>query len=271
MRKWIVLSTLLHLLLFLLIWLGLPQMVTPPPEPAQVVPVDIADISQITAVKKAPEQKAQPTPPPKPEEPKPPEPKPAEKPPEPPKPPTSEPTPELKAPQLKTEDKPEPVPTPKPKPPKPEPPKPDPLASILKNVAKMKPTEKQPETKPAPQKEPAPAPSPPQVPATAEHLSLSEEDALRRQLAQCWNVPVGARDVQNMTVDIYISINADRTVREAVVVDQARMASDPFFRTLAESALRALYNPHCSPLALPPEKYQQWKDTVMTFNPKDMF
>jgi hypothetical protein len=49
------------------------------------------------------------------------------------------------------------------------------------------------------------------------------------------------------------------------------MNTDPFFRTIAESALRALYNPRCSPLALPPEKYQEWRDTLITFNPKDMF
>jgi hypothetical protein len=39
---------------------------------------------------------------------------------------------------------------------------------------------------------------------------------------------------------------------------------------MAESALRALRNPRCSPLALPPEKYQQWQEMIFNFNPKDM-
>jgi hypothetical protein len=272
MRKWITLSVLLHLLVFLLLWLGLPNLDKREIEPMQIVPIDIASVSDITAVKQAPPKPAEPKPETK-SEPKPPEPTP------PPKPPVSA-EPEPKPTPQKVEDKPEPLPIPKPKPPKPEPPKKqDTLSSILKNVAKMKPEDKTPdkpvdkteaETKPTPQKEPSPAPSPPQVPATAEHLSISEADALRRQLAQCWNFDPGAKGIESMKVDIYVSINQDRTVREAVVVDQARMATDAFFRSVAESAVRALKNPVCSPLALPPEKYQEWKDTVMTFNPKDM-
>jgi outer membrane biosynthesis protein TonB len=266
MRKWLAISTALHLVLFLVLWLGFPRLPKPLPTPQKIIPVEIADLAKVTAAKKPPAPKQQePKPePPKPEAAKPPPPKPSEAKPPPPKP---EPP--------KPEEKPEPVPAPKPKPKPPEPkkketPKADPLASVLKNVSKLKPQEKPPEETP-PQKEPVPATPSPQVPVTADRLTSSEEDALRRQLAQCWNVPIGARDVEKIAVDIYISVNADRTVREAVVVDQARMNTDPFFRTIAESALRALYNPRCSPLALPPEKYQEWRDTLITFNPKDMF
>jgi hypothetical protein len=287
MRKWITLSTLLHLLVFILLWLGLPHFNKPDIVPSQIVTVDIASIKDITAVKVAPPKPAEPKPEVKPEPPKPPEPKPPE--PKPPAPaPAPAPTPSEQAAPPKPEEKAEPLPTPKPKPkPKPEPPKEqkDPLSSILKNVSKMKseikpddkPPEKKPEpstpdteTKPTPQKEPSPAPTPPQVPATAEHLSISEEDALRNQLRKCWNIDPGAKGIDTMAIDIYLTINQDRTVRDAIVVDQARMATDPFFRTVAESAIRALKNPICSPLALPPEKYDQWKDTVMTFRPKDM-
>jgi hypothetical protein len=100
---------------------------------------------------------------------------------------------------------------------------------------------------------------------------ISEEDALRRQITSCWNVPVGARDIQNISVEVYIAVNPDRTLREAMVVDQARMARDTFYRAVAESALRALRNPRCSPLALPPEKYDQWREMIFNFNPRDMF
>jgi hypothetical protein len=46
--------------------------------------------------------------------------------------------------------------------------------------------------------------------------------------------------------------------------------SDPFYRAAAESALRAVLNPQCSPLKLPPDKYEQWKILELTFNPKDL-
>jgi hypothetical protein len=29
-------------------------------------------------------------------------------------------------------------------------------------------------------------------------------------------------------------------------------------------------NPQCSPLKLPPEKFDQWKTLELTFNPKDL-
>lgn len=263
---WLIVSMLLHILLIVILWIGMPHFRRPLPEPIRLIPVEIAELAPITA---APRQKDEPPPlePPKPEPPKPEPPKPEPKPPEPvkpPEPPKPEPTPE---------HKPEPKPEPKPKPPVPkkEPPKQqDALASVLKNVAKMKNEQKQ-EKKPEPDKNTPPAPTPPQAPAMSERLSMSEEDALRHQMAGCWNVPIGARDIETTSVEIYIEVGPDRVLKQAIVVDQARMRRDPFFRAVAESAMRALYNPHCSPLALPPEKYDQWKEMIMNFNPRDMF
>jgi hypothetical protein len=101
-------------------------------------------------------------------------------------------------------------------------------------------------------------------------MSAGEMDALVRQLAQCWNIPAGARDAQNLNVDIRIQVNPDRTVRGIQIVDQARYASDAFFHAAADSAVRALRSPACSPLQLPPDKASVWKDMVIGFNPKEM-
>ena len=46
------------------------------------------------------------------------------------------------------------------------------------------------------------------------------------------------------------------------------MRSDAFFRSAAESALRAVLR--CSPLRLPREKYDTWKNSTFTFDPRDM-
>lgn len=101
-------------------------------------------------------------------------------------------------------------------------------------------------------------------------LSVSEMDAIRQQIAQCWLVPAGAKEGESLVVEIQVRMNPDRTVREADVVDDNRMRSDPFFRAAAESALRALRNPSCTPLNLPPEKYETWKSFTITFDPRDM-
>jgi hypothetical protein len=102
-------------------------------------------------------------------------------------------------------------------------------------------------------------------------LTMSEEDALRRQLEGCWNVPLGAKDAENLRVEIWMSIGEDRTLREARVVDKSRYATDSFFRAAADSAMRAVQNPNCSPFMLPPDKYDTWKTTIVTFDPSQMF
>lgn len=100
-------------------------------------------------------------------------------------------------------------------------------------------------------------------------LSVSEMDAIRQQIARCWLVPAGAKEGASLLVEIHVRMNVDRTVRDAQIVDASRM-SDPFFRAAAESALRALRNPSCTPLNLPPEKYETWKSFTITFDPRDM-
>ena len=95
-------------------------------------------------------------------------------------------------------------------------------------------------------------------------------DAIRQQIARCWLVPAGAKQGESLLVEIRVRMNADRTVRDAEIIDSNRMRTDPFFRAAAESALRALRNPSCTPLNLPPEKYETWKSFTITFDPKDM-
>lgn len=73
-----------------------------------------------------------------------------------------------------------------------------------------------------------------------------------------------------MVVEIKVVVNPDRTVRSAVIVDRARM-SDPFYRTLGESAVRALLNPRCSPLQLPESKYSTWNTITFRFSPGGVY
>jgi hypothetical protein len=63
-------------------------------------------------------------------------------------------------------------------------------------------------------------------------------------------------------------MNPDATVRSATQLNSERN-SDPFFQAAAESAMRALRNPRCSPLKLPLNRYDQWQTFTITFDPKD--
>jgi hypothetical protein len=82
-------------------------------------------------------------------------------------------------------------------------------------------------------------------------------------------VPAGARGAANLTPEFRLTMNPDATVRSAVLINSARL-SDPFFRSAAESARRALFNPECSPLKLPLDKYGEWQTFTVTFDPKDV-
>lgn len=141
--------------------------------------------------------------------------------------------------------------------------KPD-FASVLKNLADNKKASSgdTPQTRQSPMLT--------QPPPVGQALTQSELAALRRQLAQCWNVLPGARDADDIVVALSLTMNPDRTIQRAVVKDQARL-SDPFFKAAADSALRAVRNPRCSPLELPAFKYDQWKEMTIRFDPKDMF
>lgn len=204
--------------------------------------------------------------PPKADTPTPPKPKPT--------PPKPKPTPPK--PEVKPEVKPEPALVPKPvqdkvpPPPKPQtkpPPKPDPketpkpntdeeFGSILKNLA----NDAAPGTKD----------STGNNPLAREKMDDGEMSALQSQLGQCWNIVAGAREAETLAVEIELTINADRTVANAVVVDSVRYNTDPAFRAAADSAKRAVRHPLCTPLDLPPEKYDAWKNIVFEFDPRGM-
>lgn len=102
-------------------------------------------------------------------------------------------------------------------------------------------------------------------------ITATQIDAIRQKIRKCWLVPAGLKGAKDMVVDIKMEIGKDGTVIRADVVDKGRMAEDSGFRTAAENARRAVLDPQCNPLPLPADKYEQWKDLEMSFNPKDMF
>lgn len=135
--------------------------------------------------------------------------------------------------------------------------------SVLRNLMKAEPA-----ASGAQAPEPGAKPSP--LAMFSQQLSMGEMDALRLQLSQCWKLMAGARYAEDLVVDIQLSVNPDRTIRDARIVDQGRYFADSFFRAAADSALRAVRNPYCNPLELPPDKYETWKDMTVTFDPREM-
>lgn len=102
-------------------------------------------------------------------------------------------------------------------------------------------------------------------------LSISELDALKRQIAQCWSPPSGMENAEAMVVDLQVSLNPDGTVTEAKILDMNRYHSDVQFKPAADAARRAILNPNCNPLKIPLDKYEQLKSFVLKFDPREMF
>lgn len=255
----------------LVVW----PMVAPPIElPSDVVPIELLTVADQTNIMAQTEQKLEQPPDPAPL-PMPEIPQPDLQPPTPPPPVEEEPAPDAEADAKKPEPpKPEtPVeperkfamamPKAKPKPEKPK--EKFDVDQILKGLDKVDDAPK--EAKAAPSK----ADRAVKGAGAQTALTMSEIDALKGQLAKCWNVPVGAPDPAALVFRVRVFLNEDGTVASPPqLVDQGRL-SDPYFRAAVDSAIRAIHI--CGPYNLPPEKYAGptgWNEVVIRFDPREM-
>ncbi|WP_156380678.1 protein TolA [Pseudolabrys sp. Root1462] len=102
----------------------------------------------------------------------------------------------------------------------------------------------------------------------AAKLSQSEIDAFRRRVESCWNIPVGARDADNLRVVFRINFRRDGTIERGP--DTIEGSNSPFGPAYADSGRRAILQ--CQPYTmLRPEHYESWKDVEIEFNARQMF
>ena len=101
-------------------------------------------------------------------------------------------------------------------------------------------------------------------------LTISEIDAMRKHFEKCWNIPSGAREAGNLATEIKVRFDKEGNVINARILDINRIRRDTYFRTAAESALRAVLNPRCKNAPLPIDKYDKWKNITLNFDPKSV-
>jgi colicin import membrane protein len=182
---------------------------------------------------------------------------------------------------------------------KPDPPKVDPIAEALKKDDSKKPVPK-PEAKAAPPQPPQPKQErvfdqsriaalidkrdPTRMAAagaqlnsqaslgsprgTSQTLSQSELDALRARLTQLWNVQAGTERPEELIVDIRIRLTPER--RLAAPPEIVSRGSSPRYQAAADAAMRAVLQGQPYEM-LRAETYDQWKDMIVTFDPRQMF
>jgi len=101
----------------------------------------------------------------------------------------------------------------------------------------------------------------------AAQLSQSELDALRARLAQLWSPPAGAKNPEELVVQIRMQLKPDGSLAGPPMV--LTSGKTPLFMASRDSAIRAVLRGQPFDM-LRPEHYEQWKDIEITFDPRDM-
>lgn len=98
-------------------------------------------------------------------------------------------------------------------------------------------------------------------------VTISEIDALRRQIERCWRPPEGLPDAENLAVQVRVNLTVSGEVRDIVAVDAARMNRDRAYATAVERAMGAVRQ--CAPYNLPRASYANWQSLLINFDPKE--
>ncbi|MFZ5732503.1 MAG: protein TolA, partial [Pseudomonadota bacterium] len=99
-------------------------------------------------------------------------------------------------------------------------------------------------------------------------LSQSELDALRARLTKLWNLQAGTEKPEELIVDIRIRLTPEK--RLAAPPEIVSRGTSPRYQAAADAALRAVLQAQPFDM-LQPATYEQWKDMIVTFDPRQMF
>ena len=101
-------------------------------------------------------------------------------------------------------------------------------------------------------------------------MTSGEKDGLRVAVSACWIVDTGSQSA-DVTVTIGLSMNQDGTVVPgSLELIGAEGGSADAQRSAFEKARRAILRCEKGGYPLPQDKYEQWKDIEMVFNPDGM-
>ncbi|MGR3762045.1 energy transducer TonB [Roseobacteraceae bacterium NS-SX3] len=102
-------------------------------------------------------------------------------------------------------------------------------------------------------------------------LTAGEKDALRVAVSQCWNVGSLSTDALKTTVVVKVALSQDgKPDTGSIRMLSSSGGSDAAARQAFEAARRAIIRCGAKGFQLPAEKYAQWRDIEMTFNPERM-
>lgn len=102
-------------------------------------------------------------------------------------------------------------------------------------------------------------------------LTISEADALASLLRQNWNLDPGAMGLENLQVEIIVRLNSSGMIEKVEYADQHRVNTDPAYRSVAESAHRAVLATRSAFREIfgvkYANRYDSWKTLRLHFDP----
>jgi hypothetical protein len=106
------------------------------------------------------------------------------------------------------------------------------------------------------------------IAAAGPPLTTSETDGLRLAVQACWSLPIST-DAQRTTVVVTFSLSQSGEPSN-IAMASSNGATNEATRAAYEAARRAIIRCTKGGYQLPAEKYEQWKDVEITFNPDRM-
>ncbi len=92
-------------------------------------------------------------------------------------------------------------------------------------------------------------------------------DAIQSRIEQAWILPIGGQSAENTVIRLHIELKRDGSLqRPPAVMDPAY---SPVQQAMAEAAVRAAESGQ--PYNIPPQQYEQCRDMILRFNPRDMY
>jgi len=106
----------------------------------------------------------------------------------------------------------------------------------------------------------------------ANRMTADLADALKSQIYQCWNLTslAGTPNAADLVVDFDLRLNKDGTVAALQLsgASAAAAARNPYTRAAAETGRRAIYQCQGQGYRLPAERYSQWNQISLRFDPR---
>lgn len=92
-------------------------------------------------------------------------------------------------------------------------------------------------------------------------------DAIQSRIEQNWILPIGGQSAETTVIRLRIELRRDGyLLRPPTVMDPAY---SPVQQAMADAAVRAAESGQ--PYTIPPQQYEQCRDLILRFNPRDMY